>query len=61
MLNIKGIPQSSIVHAKPYTKRIDEMRMPLSYQPPKFQQFKGKDNPKQHIAHFIDTCNNVGT
>jgi len=31
------------------------------YQPPKFNQFDGSDNPKQHIAHFIDACSNVGT
>ena len=30
------------------------------YQPPKFQQFYGQGNPKQHIAHFIETCNVVG-
>uniref|UniRef100_A0A6N2M0I5 Ty3-gypsy retrotransposon protein n=1 Tax=Salix viminalis TaxID=40686 RepID=A0A6N2M0I5_SALVM len=35
--------------------------MPLSYQPPKFQQFDGKGNPRQHIAHFVETCNNAGT
>ncbi|KAL9244247.1 hypothetical protein vseg_018044 [Gypsophila vaccaria] len=35
--------------------------MPYGYQPPKFQQFDGKGNPKQHIAHFIETCNNAGT
>ena len=35
--------------------------MPTGYQPPKFQQFDGKGNPKQHIAHFIETCNNAGT
>ncbi|KAL0419157.1 UNVERIFIED_CONTAM: hypothetical protein Sradi_1329200 [Sesamum radiatum] len=29
--------------------------------PPKFQQFDGKGNPKQHMAHFIETCNNAGT
>ena len=23
-------------------------------------QFDGKGNPKQHITHFIETCNNVG-
>jgi len=33
--------------------------MPLSYEPPKFQQFNGKGNPKQHIAYFVDTCNNI--
>ncbi|KAK4397782.1 hypothetical protein Sango_1253700 [Sesamum angolense] len=28
--------------------------MPMGYQPPKFQQFDGKGNPKQHVAHFVD-------
>jgi len=35
--------------------------MPHGYQPPKFNQFDGKGNPKKHIAHFIETCGNVGT
>ncbi|KAB2609063.1 hypothetical protein D8674_012231 [Pyrus ussuriensis x Pyrus communis] len=35
--------------------------MPMGYQPPKFMQFDGKGNPKQHVAHFIETCNNAGT
>ena len=35
--------------------------MPSRYQPPKFLQFDGKGNPKQHIAHFVETCENVGT
>ncbi|KAM1206102.1 hypothetical protein ACFX2G_006924 [Malus domestica] len=34
--------------------------MPKGYQPPKFMQFDGKRNPKQHVAHFIETCNNAG-
>ena len=29
-------------YAKPYTKRIDALRMPRGYQPPKFNQFDGK-------------------
>ncbi|KAL2498371.1 Uncharacterized protein Adt_23921 [Abeliophyllum distichum] len=37
------------------------MKMPLGYQPPKFQCFDGKGNPKQHVAHFIETCNNTST
>ena len=53
--------QSSIAYAKPYTQRIDLMSMPKNYQPPKFQQFDGKGNPRQHVAHFIETCNNAGT
>jgi len=49
------------LYTKPYTKRIDTLRMPCGYQPPKFNQFDGKGNPKQHIAHFIETCSNAGT
>ena len=35
--------------------------MPMDYQPPNFQSFNGKGNPKQHVAHFVETCNNAGT
>ncbi|XP_027150582.1 uncharacterized protein LOC113750841 [Coffea eugenioides] len=35
--------------------------MPAGFQPPKFQQFNGKGSPKQHVAHFVETCNNAGT
>ena len=55
-----GSSTSSLTYAKPYTKRIDNMRMPNGYQPPKFLQFDGKGNPKQHIAHFVETSENVG-
>ena len=34
------------LYTKPYTKRIDALRMPHGYQPPKFNQFDGKGNPK---------------
>ena len=37
------------------------MRMPNGYQPPKFLQFDGKSNPKQHIAYFVETCENART
>ena len=56
-----GAPQISLMHSKPYTKRFDNSRMPTGYQPPKFQQFDGKGNSKQHIAYFVETCNNAGT
>jgi hypothetical protein len=56
-----GAPQSTLMYSKPYTKGIDNLRMPPGYQPPKFQQFNGKGNPKQHVAHFVETCNNAGT
>ena len=32
-----------------------------NYQPLKFRQFDGKGNPRQHVAHFMETCNNAGT
>ncbi|KAL0303312.1 UNVERIFIED_CONTAM: hypothetical protein Sradi_6199300 [Sesamum radiatum] len=46
---------------KPYTKRIEQLRVPENYQPQKFQQFNGHGDPRQHIVHFVETCNNVGT
>jgi len=49
------------LYTKPYTKRVDVPRMAHSYQPVKFQQFDGKGNQKQQVAHFIETCNNTGT
>ncbi|GKV49781.1 hypothetical protein SLEP1_g56513 [Rubroshorea leprosula] len=56
-----GTSQSSLVYAKPYTRRIDNLSLPDGYQPPKFQKFNGKGNPRQHVAHFVETCNNAGT
>jgi len=61
MDQVESSVQSSYSYVKPYTQRIDLLRMPLSYQPPKFQQFDGKENPRQHIAHFMETCNNAET
>ncbi|KAK2975456.1 hypothetical protein RJ640_007802 [Escallonia rubra] len=54
-------PRDTLMYSKPYTKRIDNMRMPIRYQPLNFQQFDGKGNPRQHIAHFIETCNDART
>ncbi|KAL0434924.1 UNVERIFIED_CONTAM: hypothetical protein Sradi_0200300 [Sesamum radiatum] len=48
-------------YVKPYTRRIEQLRMPENYQPPKFQQFNGHGDPRQHIAHFVETCNDAGT
>ncbi|KAL0391527.1 UNVERIFIED_CONTAM: hypothetical protein Slati_4537800 [Sesamum latifolium] len=48
-------------YVKPYTKRIEQLKMAENYQPPKFQQFNDHGDPRQHIAHFVETCNNVGT
>jgi len=56
-----GVSSRSHLYTKPYTKRIDALRMPYGYQPPKFNQFDGRGNPKQHVAHFIEMCNNAGT
>ena len=35
--------------------------MPNRYQTLKFLQFDEKGNPKQHIAYFVETCENAGT
>ncbi|KAI5356364.1 hypothetical protein L3X38_009259 [Prunus dulcis] len=56
-----GPSQDTFIYSKPYTKRLDNLRMPTGYQPPKFIQFDGKGNPKQHVAHFIEMCNSAGT
>ncbi|KAK4707175.1 hypothetical protein R3W88_033314 [Solanum pinnatisectum] len=56
-----GPPQSSLGYSKPYSKRIEGLLMPIEYQPPKFQQFDGRGNPRQHIAHFVETCSSAGT
>ena len=33
----------------------------MGYQSVKFLQFDGKDNPKLHIAYFIETCTKSNT
>ncbi|CAH9125410.1 unnamed protein product [Cuscuta epithymum] len=53
--------KSTYSYVKPYTQRIENLKMPIGYQPPKFVQFDGKGNPRQHVAHFVETCNNAGT
>lgn len=35
------------------------LKMLENYQPPKFQQFNGKENLRQHVVHFVETCNSV--
>ncbi|KAM1980920.1 hypothetical protein ACFX15_037482 [Malus domestica] len=57
----EGSSHDSVLYSKPYSKKIDALKMPRGYQPPKFMQFDGKGNLKQHVAHFIETCNNAGT
>ncbi|KAL0372527.1 UNVERIFIED_CONTAM: hypothetical protein Scaly_0934300 [Sesamum calycinum] len=58
---IEGSSKSSLIYSKPYTPRIDSLKMPMGYQPPKFQQFDGKSNPKQHVAHFIENMQQRGS
>ncbi|KAL8478630.1 hypothetical protein ACS0TY_030496 [Phlomoides rotata] len=52
--------KSSFSYTKPYTKRIDDLKMSTGNQPPKFQCFDGKGNPR-YVAHFVETCNGAGT
>ena len=49
------------MYSKPYTKRIDNLHMSMGYQPPKFQSFNGKGNPKQHVTPFVESYNNAST
>ena len=56
-----GPAQTLTLYSKPYTKRIDNLKMSNWYQPPKFQQFDGKGNPRQHVAHFIEKCETAST
>ncbi|KAM2698306.1 hypothetical protein EV1_037327 [Malus domestica] len=56
----EGSSNTSRLYSKLYSKKIDALRMPMGYQPSKFMQFDGKGNPKQHVAHFVETCNNAG-
>ncbi|KAM2903054.1 hypothetical protein COP2_002911 [Malus domestica] len=56
----EGSSNTSEFYSKPYSKKIDALKMTKGYQPPKFMQFDGKGNPKQHVAHFVETCNNAG-
>ncbi|GAA0159755.1 hypothetical protein LIER_16461 [Lithospermum erythrorhizon] len=51
----------SYTYVKPYTSRIDQLKMPKGYRPHKLQHFDETGNSKQHIAHFVKTCNNAGT
>lgn len=61
MDQIEILVQSLYSYAKPYKQRIGMLRMSLSYQPLKFQQLDSKKNPRQHVAHFMETCNNTRT
>ena len=35
--------------------------MPAGYQPQIFLQFHSKGNQKQHIVHFVESCNSART
>ncbi|KAL0416965.1 UNVERIFIED_CONTAM: hypothetical protein Slati_3528400 [Sesamum latifolium] len=37
---LDGSTKSSMTYVKPYTRRIDNLKMPAGCQPPKFQQFR---------------------
>ncbi|KAK9756753.1 hypothetical protein RND81_01G118700 [Saponaria officinalis] len=58
-----GEPQGNHRYIKPYSKRIDYLCMSVGYQPPKFQQFDGKVNPKQHrdllVKQFVRSLKGI--
>jgi len=41
-------------------KKINALNMLRGGQAPRFYEFDGKEKTKYHIAHVIETCNNVG-
>jgi len=45
-IQLDGRASKTHLYTKRYTKRVDALYMPHGYQPPKFQQFDGKGNPK---------------
>uniref|UniRef100_M1E0A5 Retrotransposon gag domain-containing protein n=1 Tax=Solanum tuberosum TaxID=4113 RepID=M1E0A5_SOLTU len=53
--------KSLITYVKSYSQRIDNLKINAGHQPPKLQQFDDNENLKQHITHFVETCNNVRT
>jgi len=60
-IQLGGGAHKTHLYTEPYTKRVDALYKPRGYQPLKFQQFNRKGNLKQHVAHFIETCNNACT
>jgi len=50
-IQLGGGTHKTHLYTKPYTKRVDALHKPSSYQPPKFQQFDGKGNPKCGTFH----------
>jgi len=44
--HLEGGSHKTHCYSKPYTKRIDALRMPQRFQPPKFHQFDDKGDPK---------------
>ena len=43
--HLGGDSHKTHLYKKPYAKRINALRMPIVYQPPKFQKFDGKGTP----------------
>ena len=56
-----GPSQSTLMYSKHYTKKIDNLCMPMGCQPPKFKSFDRKENPKQYVVHVVKTCNDANT
>jgi len=54
-IQLDGDAHKTHLYTKPYTERVDVLYMARGYQPPKFQQFDGKGNPKQHVTHLTET------
>ena len=45
-IQLGGGAHKTHLYSKPYYKSVDALNMYCGYQPPKFQNFDGKGNPK---------------
>ena len=44
----------------PYPVEFKRVQYPMSFIPPRFKQFDGIGNPRQHLAQYRAICCNVG-
>ena len=59
-LSLGSVREELSVHETLHTE--DRCSSSASWSPDSyFSQFDGKGNPKQHVAHFTEMCNKVGT
>ncbi|KAM1553662.1 hypothetical protein ACFX12_006545 [Malus domestica] len=56
----KGSSNTSGLYSKLYSKKIDALRMPKGYQPPKFMQFDGKETRNSTLPTLLKLATTQG-